>query len=90
MNSTFNVDDVKIWWKHEDGCLKKDLKPFKNDEDASLLALFTEKNNCEVEIYTEPKLSTSDLTYMERLTKKQKGHESFEDSDSSEVSMNGI
>ena len=49
MNSSFNIDDVKLWSKDEDGCLEKDLKPFVNDEDAIMLALFAEKNNCDVE-----------------------------------------
>lgn len=50
VNSSFNLDDVKSWWKHEEGCLEKDLKPFRNDEDATMLVLFDENNNCDVEI----------------------------------------
>lgn len=71
-----------------------DLKPFRNDEDASLLALFAEKNNCDDEIYTEPKSSMGEKTYMERLIENQKGHESVEEgveeSESSEDSLDGI
>lgn len=55
--------------------MQKDLKPYRNYQDALLLALFVEYNNCEVEIYIEPKSSTYELTYMERLREKQKGHE---------------
>ncbi|CAL5214939.1 unnamed protein product [Lathyrus oleraceus] len=51
MESSFNLDDVKLWWKHEEVCLEKDLKPFGNDEDTKMLTLFAEKNNCHVEIY---------------------------------------
>lgn len=42
MDSLFNVDCVKIWWKQEVGSLEKYLKPFRNYEDASLLYLFVE------------------------------------------------
>lgn len=79
MDSAFTVDEVKMWWKHEEGCLEKDLKPFINDEDASLLALFAENNNCQVEIYTEPKPSTNELTYMKKFKEKQKGNERVKD-----------
>lgn len=41
-----------------------------------MLALFIEKNNCDVEIYTEPKLLMSEKIYVERLIEKQKGRES--------------
>lgn len=53
IDSTFNVDGVKMWWKQEGGSLEKYLKPFSNDDDASLLCLFAKKNECEVQIYTE-------------------------------------
>lgn len=64
VDSTFNVDGVKVWWKHEGGSFKKDLKPFRNDEDATLLSLIAEKNQCEVEICIEAKPSTCEFTYM--------------------------
>lgn len=41
---------------------KKDLKPFRNDDDASLLSLFVDKNHCEVEIYIELKPYTCTTT----------------------------
>lgn len=61
--------------------LEKDLNPFRNDENASFLSLFTEKNFCEVEIYTKPKPYTSEFTYMEKLREKNKGQRSVEDVD---------
>lgn len=79
MDSQFNVDGVKIWWKQEGGSLEKDKKPFINNEDASLFSLIIEKNECEVEIYIEVKSSTGELTYMERLREKNKGQQSLED-----------
>lgn len=96
MNSEFNVDCVKNWWK-QGGNLEKDLKSFRNDEVASLLSLLAEKNECEVEIYTEAKSSTCELTYMGKLREKNKGLESLEDdendgqcSESSDETINGI
>lgn len=65
MDSDFNLDGVKMWWKHEGGSLEKDLKPFTNDEDVSLLSLFAKKNECEVETYIDVGPSVGELTYME-------------------------
>ncbi|KAI5418541.1 hypothetical protein KIW84_042971 [Lathyrus oleraceus] len=48
-----------MWWKHVGGSLEKDLKPFRNDEDASFLSLFAEKNECEAKTYTEAKPFTN-------------------------------
>ncbi|CAK8542710.1 unnamed protein product [Lathyrus sativus] len=70
MDSSFNIDDVKLWWKHEEDCLENNLKPFFNDEDETMLAMFVEKNNYDVEIYTEPKLSRGEETYMKILVEK--------------------
>lgn len=70
MNSSFNIDDVNLWWKNEDDCLEKDLKPFVNNEEATMLSLFAKKKNFDVEIYTEPRLSRREKTYMERLIEK--------------------
>ncbi|KAI5425790.1 hypothetical protein KIW84_031561 [Lathyrus oleraceus] len=81
---------MKLWWKREKDCLEKDLKPFSNDEDATMLALFVEKNNCDVEMYTEPRLSMSEKTYMKRLIEKQKGHESVEENESPEDSESSL
>lgn len=52
--------------------------------------MFAEQNNCEVKIYIEPKPSTHELTYMDRLRNKENGHESGEDDETSDESMNGI
>ncbi|KAI5427921.1 hypothetical protein KIW84_033084 [Lathyrus oleraceus] len=82
MDLSFNIDDVKLWWKHEEGCLQKDLKPFVNDEDVTMLTLFAEKNICNVKIYTEPRLSRGEMTYMERLIENQKGHQSVKENES--------
>lgn len=96
IGSSFNIDDVKLWRKHEDGCLEKDLKPFINDKDATLLALYAEKSSFGVEIYIEQRLSSGEKTYMYRLIDKQKGHESVEkhecvrDSESNEDSLDDI
>lgn len=94
IDSAFNVVDVKIQWKNEEGCLENDLRPFRNNEDAYLLTLFAKKNNFDVERYTQPKLSTCELTYIERLIENQKEHKSVEnsveESESSYESMNGI
>lgn len=81
MGSEFNVDSVKIWWKNEGGSLEKYLKPFINDEDASLLSLFAEKNQCEVEIYIEDKPYTCEFTYMDMLRERNKGQKSVENDD---------
>src|ERR1051325_9517296 len=53
--SSFNVEEVKMWWKSKHGSLENDLKPLVNDEDASLLAMCAEETKCDVEIYTEAK-----------------------------------
>lgn len=44
---------VKIWWKHDGGRLDEDLKPFRDDGNASELDMFAFGNNCEVEIFNE-------------------------------------
>lgn len=31
MDSEFDVEDVKLWWKYRGGSLEEDLKSFKND-----------------------------------------------------------
>ncbi|KAI5396006.1 hypothetical protein KIW84_062270 [Lathyrus oleraceus] len=61
MGSSFNIDDVKLSRKHENGCLEKDIKPFINDEDATLLDLYAEKSSCGVEIYIEQRLSSVEM-----------------------------
>lgn len=53
MDSAFNVDQVKMSSKNEDDFLENDLKPFTNDEDASMLPLAAEHKNCDVDIYRE-------------------------------------
>lgn len=97
MNSEFNVDGVKIWWKHEGDSLEKDIKPFRNYGDASLLSLLSKKNQCDVEIYTKGKPSIGELRYMESLREKNKGKQSVEGdeddghcSESSDETINGI
>src|ERR1044072_9328640 len=51
IDSSFNREEVKMWWKSEHGSLENDLKPLVNDEDASLLAMCVEETKCDVEIY---------------------------------------
>lgn len=55
--------------------MEKDLKPFKNNEDASLFVVLDKNNDYEIEIYTKPKPSKGELTYMKWYREKQKGHE---------------
>lgn len=86
---------MKIWWNNEEGSLEKDLKSINNDKDASTLAWYVVNNNTGVEIYTEAKNTTGELTYMERLIEIQKRHVSGEgDSDdeyeASEYFVDGI
>ncbi|CAI8604557.1 unnamed protein product [Vicia faba] len=96
MDSSFKIEDVKMWWKDEHGCLENDLKLFVNDEDATMLALCVDKTKCDVEIYTEARLSSGDKTYMERLLEKEKDHDCVEeneddkDNESFEDYLNGI
>lgn len=45
MNSKFIVDNVNVWWKHEESCLEKDLKPYRNHKDATQISLFAEHNS---------------------------------------------
>ena len=70
MYSSFKTEDVKMWWKSEHGSLENDLKPLVNDEDATMLAMCAEETKCDVEIYTEARLSSGEKTYMERLKEK--------------------
>ncbi|KAI5390223.1 hypothetical protein KIW84_075506 [Lathyrus oleraceus] len=67
MDTDFNLDGVKIWWKHEGGSLEKDLKPFTNGEDASLLSLLAKKNKCEIEIYIDVRPSVKS-----KISKREK------------------
>ena len=90
MDSSFKTEDVKIWWKSEHDSLENDLKPLVNDEDATILSKCAEESKCDVEIYTEARLSSGEKTYMERLKEKEKGNVNVEDSESSEDSLNDI
>ncbi|KAI5436794.1 hypothetical protein KIW84_023059 [Lathyrus oleraceus] len=74
MESYFEVDDVKLWWKCEGGSLEEDLKPFRNDVDAMQLSNFVEKRKCDMKIYIEPKASTHDYTFMDLAREKNKGN----------------
>ncbi|CAI8616634.1 unnamed protein product [Vicia faba] len=58
MDSSFKIEDVKIWWKSEHGSLENDLKPLVNDEDATMLAMCVKETKYDVEIYTKARLSS--------------------------------
>lgn len=79
MESYFEVDDVKLWWKCEGGSLEEDLKPFRNGVDAMQLSNFVEKRKCDMKIYIEPKASTRDYTFMDLAREKNKGNELVKD-----------
>lgn len=78
----------------DDGYLEEDLKPFRDDGDATELVVFAFGNNCEVEIYSEPKPLTGHATFMEKVREKMKGNICDEEvdnsSDSSSESVKGI
>ncbi|XP_058784220.1 uncharacterized protein LOC131658989 [Vicia villosa] len=62
-----------MWWKHEKGTIEEDLKPFRDDGDASELTMFVVEHKCDVEIYCEPKPETVGSTFMDRVREKRKG-----------------
>ena len=57
----FELEKVNLWWMHIDGNLEEDIKPFKDDKDAVKMSKFAANNNCDVELYVEPKDSKIDL-----------------------------
>lgn len=58
----FDLEKVNLWWMHIDGNLEEDIKPFKDDKDAVKMSKFAvDDNNCDVELYVEPKESKIDL-----------------------------
>ncbi|RHN59870.1 putative transcription factor interactor and regulator CCHC(Zn) family [Medicago truncatula] len=57
----FDLEKVNLWWMHIDGNLEEDIKPFKDDKDAVKMSTFAADNNCDVELYVEPKDSKIDL-----------------------------
>lgn len=72
-----------MWWKYDGGFLEEDIKPFRNEENATELVVFAFWNNCEVEIYIEPKPYTGHATLMKNIRKKMKGKMGDEDVDNS-------
>lgn len=52
---------------------EEELKPFRDDGDASELAVYVVGNNCQVEIICEPKLNTGEAIFMDRVREKGKG-----------------
>ncbi|KAI5428840.1 hypothetical protein KIW84_033731 [Lathyrus oleraceus] len=70
-----------MWWKHDEGYFEEDLKPFWDDGDASELAMYVVENNCEVEIFCEPKPITIKATFMDRVKDKGKGNACDKDDD---------
>ncbi|CAL5188337.1 unnamed protein product [Lathyrus oleraceus] len=77
----FDLNYVKIWWKHDEGSFKEDLKPFGDDGDVSELAMYAIENNCEVEISCESKPITGEATFMDKVKEKGKGKTCDEVSD---------
>ncbi|CAI8587356.1 unnamed protein product [Vicia faba] len=69
----FEYNDIRIWWKYGDGSLEVGLKSFMDDGDAFELYDFVENCKCKVEIYTKPKPTTGDATFMENARKRNKG-----------------
>lgn len=69
----FDLNYVKMWWKHDEGYFEEDLKSFRDDGDDPELAMYSVGNNCEVEILCEPKLVTGEVTFMDRVNGKGKG-----------------
>ncbi|CAI8598942.1 unnamed protein product [Vicia faba] len=69
----FDLRGVKMWWKHDGGSFEKDLKPFRDDRDASELAIYSFGNDCEVYIYTKLKPITREITFMDRVRVKGNG-----------------
>lgn len=63
---------MKLWWKYEGGSLEEDLKPFRNDGDAIELSVLFEKSNWEIEIFIDPKPSTSESKFMDMVKDKNK------------------
>lgn len=63
-----------MWWKHDEGYFEEDLKPFRDDGDASELAKYAIRNNCKVEIFYEEKPVTSEATFMDMVKDKGKGN----------------
>ncbi|CAK8570036.1 unnamed protein product [Lathyrus sativus] len=74
----FDIVSVKMWWKHEEGSFEHDLKPFKDDGDASELAMYVIGNKSDIEIFCEPKFVGED-TFMDRFRERGKGTKCDED-----------
>ncbi|KAI5390480.1 hypothetical protein KIW84_075696 [Lathyrus oleraceus] len=90
----FDVGAVKVWWKHEGDSLDEDLKPYRDDGNASELVVFVFGNNFEVEIYTEPKALTEKANFMDKVREKMKGKKCDEEvvnsSESSDESAKSV
>lgn len=74
---------MKIWWKHDDGSLEEDLKPSRNDGDASELTAFAFRNSYDVWIFTEPDPLIRETTFMDKVKDKIKGKKCDEEVDNS-------
>lgn len=77
----FDLTYAKMWRKHDEGYFEEDLKSFRDDGNACELAMYIVGNNCEVEIFSEPKPVTGEATFMDRVKDKGKGKKYDEDDD---------
>ena len=68
----FDMDTVKMWWKHENGNFE-DLKRFKDDGDDIEVSVFVVEHMCDIEIFCEPKPESRDATFMDMVKEKGKG-----------------
>lgn len=69
----FDVNVVKMFWKHDEGSLEGDLKQFRDDGDAFELSMYVVGNDCEVDVFSEPKPVTGEAPFMDRVIENGKG-----------------
>ena len=65
---------VRLWWKHESGSMDEDLKPFRNDIDATAMSDYAHDNKCDVELYVEPKVNLGNAINIVDVIGEQKGN----------------
>src|ERR1051325_5000051 len=73
MEPGFDYSSVRMWWKHVEGTIENDLKPFNDDGDAFEIAAFIHECKPEIEIYSEQLPSNGAATFMENVRKRKKG-----------------
>ncbi|KEH33356.1 hypothetical protein MtrunA17_Chr3g0094251 [Medicago truncatula] len=69
IDDTFDEGLVRLWWKHESGSLDEDVKPIRNDTDATLMSDYARDKNCDV----EPKVNLGNAINVADVIGERKG-----------------